>query len=198
MSHLCNANQDTFWPRLKWPDFAAMLKQERVVVILPVAGFADWGNNLPLDWEEQVAMEILKRASQQLHPAVPHLVLPPQRYVTGSRETAAFTMKPDEVYDAISEIIESVKASGFRKVVFYNSSPWNEDLLETIARDLRVDFGMQTFCINLSGLGIDLSEPQTEVQSEDAAAKLASLLGEVASKPGLANDGVIPRKGDAE
>ena len=167
------------------------------MIVLPVTGFADWGDDLPLDWEEQVAMSVLKNASQQIHPSTNHLALPPLRFVTGSKSSSVFTMDPDDVYKAISEIIDGVRGSGFRKVVFYNSSPWNEDLLDATARDIRVDLGMQTFCINLSGLGIDLASGVTDEDQADAASKLASLLAEVASKPGLANDGVIPQKGES-
>lgn len=198
MSQLCNAFQDTFWPRMKWPDFASMPAKHEVVIVFPLVGFSDWGEGFPLDREEQVSMSVLKEASQRLHPSTPHLVLPPFRFVTGSKKAAAFAMDPDEVFDALSEIVSDVNASGFRKVVFYNSSPWNENLLEATARDLRIDLGMQTFCIHLSGLGIDLTFEQADTSLEQGAKRLASLLIEVAAKPALANDGKIPQqKGDA-
>ncbi|QXD26078.1 creatininase family protein [Opitutia bacterium ISCC 51] len=198
MSQLCNAFQDTFWPRLKWPDFASIPEKDKVEVILPIIGFSDLGDGLPLDQEEQVSMSMLMHASQSLHSTMPHLILPPQRYVTGSIQSSFFTMEPDEVYEAIAEIVLSIKASGFRKVVFYNSSPWNEDLLDATARDLRIELGMQTFCIHLSGLGIDLSVQQVDGFLEQGAKRLASLLIEVGAKPALANDGKIPQqKGDA-
>jgi creatinine amidohydrolase len=199
MSQLCNAFQDTFWPRLKWPDFASMPAREKVVIVFPLAGFSDWGEDFPLDREEQVSMSVLKEASQQLHPSAPHLVLPPFRFVTGPKASAAFAMDPDEVFEAIAEIVRDVKASGFRKVVFYNSSPWNEDLVDATARDLRINLGMQTFCINLSGLGIDLSAELSDSVLSEAAGRLSSLIKEVAAKPGLANDGKIPeQKGDLQ
>lgn len=155
-AQICNANMETFWPLLKWPDFADMQDKEQVVIILPLVGFADFGLNLPLDMEEVMAMAILEKSSQGLSGNVQHLVLPPLRFVTAPTKESVFGMSADDVYESIREIALSIKNSGFRKLVLYNSSPLNEDLADAAGRDLRIDLGMQMFIINLAGLGLDL------------------------------------------
>lgn len=162
MTSLCDVNMDTFWPRLKWLDFDRLPNREETVVVVPIVGFADWGLGLPLDIEETVSMAVLAEASRRLVSGTPHLVLPPLRFVLAPSENAFFGMDADDAHDSIQEIVSSVKASGFRKVVLYNASPWNEDLVDAAGRDLRIQLGMQMFCINLSGIGLSLMPGQGE------------------------------------
>jgi creatinine amidohydrolase len=62
----------------------------------------------------------------------------------------------------ISEVALSIKSSGFTKVVLLNSSPWNEELCDAVARDLRIEQGLQMFCISMSGLGLDLHPTRSQ------------------------------------
>lgn len=156
MAELCNAFDGTFWPGLRWPEFDDIPERESVFVILPVVGYADWGLGLPLDVEEVIAMEVLSQASKKAHQGAPHLVLPPLRFTMAPTKNSFFGLSPELAHDAVREIVISIKESGFRKVVLYNSSPWNEDLVDAAGRDLRIELGMQMFLINLSGLNLDL------------------------------------------
>ena len=193
-----------------------MPKKETVAVILPIVGFADWELDLPLDIEETLSMSVLARASEQLD-EVRHLVLPPLRYTLGPSESSFFAMDPDSAHEALREVVVSIRESGFRKVVFYNSSPWNEELLNAAGRDLRIELGMQMFCINLAGMGLDLMPGRSSTRDacrllgagqttdpaksvlEESAGKLVSLLKEVVSRQPLADGGAIPqKKGDEE
>lgn len=156
MAELCNSFKGTFWPGLRWPEFDDLPERETVFVILPVVGYTDWGLGLPLDLEEVIAMEVLSQASETCHESAPHLILPPLRFTMAPTQNSFFGLSPELAHDAVREIVLSIKESGFRKVVLYNSSPWNEDLVDAAGRDLRIEFGMQMFSINLSGLNLDL------------------------------------------
>ena len=216
MNKLCEAFDKTFWPRSKWPDFASMPNKDKVVVIVPIVGLSDWDLNLSLDLEEVISMPVLEQASREIDTAISHLVLPPLRFVIGSDESTFFTVDSETAHQTLKEITLSIQESGFRKVVFYNSSPWNEDLLIVAARDFRIELGMQMFCINLAGIGLDLlsdrsttrddcrilgsNEPADKAKMimEASSGKLAGLLKEVADRPLLANGGIISQqKGDA-
>ncbi len=156
MAELCNAFEGTFWPGLRWPEFEDMPDKESAFVILPIVGYTDWGLGLPLDVEEVIAMEVLSQASKNGHQSARHLVLPPLRFTMAPTQNSFFGLSPELAHDAVREIVLSIKESGFRKVVLYNSSPWNEDLVDAAGRDLRIELGMQMFSINLSGLNLDL------------------------------------------
>src|SRR5690606_20561006 len=60
---LCLADDATFWPWHPWTDFARWPDKPDVTVVLPVAGFADWGLDAPLDAEETVLLSVLRAAS---------------------------------------------------------------------------------------------------------------------------------------
>lgn len=208
---LCIADDATFWPWHTWTDFARWPDKVGTTVVIPVTGFADWGLDAPLDAEETVLLTVLSAATAR--PALPRgrlLILPPQRFVLGPASTCAFPVEPPLAHAALDEWCASIAAAGFRRIVFYNSSPWNEELCDAAARDIRIERGLQLFCVNLSALGLDfapwrggeraglralLRELTTTADGgpllASAAAHLAALLGEITARPALLRDGAI-------
>lgn len=210
LTPLCIADDATFWPWRPWTDFASWPEKESVVVVLPVAGFADWGLDAALDAEELVLLSVLRAAAAR--PALPAgrlLVLPPQRFVVGPSASCAFPVDIPVAHAALDEWCASVAAAGFRRIVLYNSSPWNEEVCDAAARDIRIARGLQMFCVNLSALGLDfapwrdaartglrallaeLGGPGPGPTLETASARLARLLGEIAARPPLPRGGAL-------
>jgi creatinine amidohydrolase len=205
------ADPATFWPLRPWTDFATDPRRTETLVVIPVAGMADWGLGLPLDLEERVLAAVLRHASE-LRGELPLLVTPPVRFVVGPAAGAAFTVAPPVACALLEEIVLSVQAAGYPKVVFLNSSPWNEELCDAVARDLRIDRGVQMFCVNLAALGLDLDpgrNPRREAiatlfaaalatdgsppESGPPARHLVSLLREIHARAPLRHDGrIIP------
>lgn len=211
---LCIADDDTFWAWHPWTDFARWPDKPDVTVVLPVCGLADWGLDAPLDAEETVLLSVLAEAARRGSlPPGRLLVLPPQRFVLGPSDTCAFPVDPPLAHAALDEWCASVAAAGFRRVVLYNSSPWNEELCDAAARDIRIARGLQMFCVNLSALGLDFdparggdraplrflidelaaAEPAAPAGPRLAAsaAHLSRLLVEIASRPPLPRDGAL-------
>ena len=156
MTEIANVDRETFWAHQSWPSLADRLDKERVIVVVPFAGYADWGLGHPLDLEEIVGMTVLRRAVEDVKGAIPILVVPPLRFVLGPYGNCAFTIDPETAYQFVVEVVESIHLAGFRKVVLFNTSPWSEDLInKACARDLRIEFGLQIFSVNLYGLGLD-------------------------------------------
>lgn len=153
---LCIADPDTFWPWRRWPEFARWPKPADTVVVLPLAGLADWGLGHALDVEETVLMHVLRAASQRRAASLPLLVVPPLRFVLGPDPGCAFAIDPPTAHAQVAEVLGSIAVSGFKRVVLYNASPWNEEFIAAAARDNRIALGLQIFRISLSGLGLDL------------------------------------------
>jgi len=175
---LANAHPETFWPHHAWPDFAALSKPEktRALVILPIHGFADHGLGLPLDAEEAVGSAILRRAAEiATASGATLLVLPPLRFGLAPYPSAHFGIDAETACEQMREIVRSVKASGFGKIVFFNTSPWNEELVATVALDTRVEFGLENHIVNLSKLGMSFhpAAPREARANAQAAAALA-------------------------
>ncbi len=173
------ADEDTFWPNFSWAEIAALPHKDSVVVVVPVAGMADWGLGAPLYLEEIVLSAVLRQASLA-RGDLPLLVTPPVRFVVGPGHDCAFPLPPPAACALLEEVVLSVKASGFTKVVLLNSSPFNEELCDAVARDLRIAHGMQMFCVNMSALGLDL-DPTRNPDRRPIAALFVALDG---SSPG--------------
>ncbi len=168
---LCVADDATFWAWHRWPEFSRWPDAANTVVVLPLAGTADWGLGHALDAEETVLMHVLRSASRQRPEDLPLLVVPPLRFVLGPAAGCAFAVEPPVAHALIAEVTAGIAAAGFRRVVLYNASPWNEELIAAAARDIRIAQGLQVFRISLSGLGLDFHP----VRSKDRR-KLQTLL----------------------
>ncbi len=153
---LCVADDATFWPWHRWPDFSRWPDPVATIVIVPLTGLADWGLGHALDAEETVLMRVLRAASLERPAGFPLLVVPPLRFVLGPAPGCAFQVEIPVAHDLVAEVLASIAASGFKRVVLFNSSPWNEELIAVAARDNRIALGLQIFRISLSGLGLDL------------------------------------------
>lgn len=189
-----------------------MPERGSILVVVPVAGMADHGAGLPLDIEERVLMRVVRAASRQRAESVRLLVVPPLRFVTGPATPdggAAFAVDAPEAHAFVDEVCASLAASGFRRIVLCNASPWNEEVCDAAARDIRIARGLQMFCVNLSALGLGFSGGDatkwTRIAAHSASdgdepavtaagARLAGLLEEIAGRPPLVNDGRISTK----
>ncbi len=164
---LCVAHESAFWPRFTWPDFARWPDKSATVVVVPLCGFCDWGLGHPFDAEEVLSLAVLRAAVAGNGETPPRaLVLPPLRFLVGQDAGCAFSAPVPEVHRFIAEVVESVAAAGFTRIVLYNASPWNEDVIDVAARDLRIEHGLQMFCVNLSGLGFDLHPTRSGTRRE--------------------------------
>ncbi len=152
---LCVADEATFWPWYSSPRIGAWPNRERTVVILPLAGMADWGLGHPLDAEETVLMHVIRDACRLAPAGKKPLVVPPLRFAFGADPACAFAVDPPTAHALIAEVAGSVGAAGFRKVAIVNSSPWSEELCNAAARDLRLSRGLHMFHVHLSALDLD-------------------------------------------
>jgi hypothetical protein len=152
---LCVADDATFWPWLSSPVIGAWPDRERTVVILPLAGMADWGLGHPLDAEETVLTHVLRDACRLVPKGAKPLVAPVLRFAFGADHSCVFPVDHPTAHALIEEVAASVAASGFSRIAIVNSSPWSEELCSAAARDLRVSRGLHMFHIHLSALELD-------------------------------------------
>jgi hypothetical protein len=181
------ADDATFWPWFSSPAIAAWPRREETVVVVPLAGMADWGLGHPLDAEETVLMPILRDACRILPHERKPLVVPPLRFTFGTDPSCAFPVGQATALGLISEVARSVAAAGFRKIVIINSSPWSEDLCKAVARDLRVTRGLHTFHIHLAALELDF-HPVRSRSRRRLQTLLTSLYGTEPEAPEVAAD----------
>jgi len=179
---ICIADDATFWPWRRWPEFSRWPDPANTVVVVPLCGTADWGLGHPLDAEETVLMNVLRAASRARPATLPLLVTPPLRFVLGPDKGCAFAVQPPVAQGFLGDVLGSIHVSGFRRVVLYNSSPWNEELIAAAARDNRIALGLQLFRISLSGLGLDL-HPSRSTTRRKFQTLVTALLGREPDAP---------------
>jgi creatinine amidohydrolase len=171
LTPLCIADDATFWPWRTWTDFARMTPADKAAttVLVPVAGFADWGLGHPLDAEELVLTQVIKAAIERRPDTFSPLVIPPLRFVLGPDPACAFAVDPPTAHALLREVAKGIHDSGFRRMIFMNASPWNEELCAAASRDLRIEFGLQIFRINLGTIDLDFhpvrSKSRRQVQT---------------------------------
>jgi creatinine amidohydrolase len=184
MTWLANADRETFWAHHAWDSFAALASRDRALALLPVFGFADHGLGLPLDAEEIVGSAVLRHAAELIKTAIPCRVLPPVRFGLAPYPSTFFGIEADTTHPLLHEIAASVKAAGFHKLVFFNTSPWNKELVAAASCDIRVALGLQTFVVNTSELGFDFHPSSlTRAQVQAAASHLLGSNPSVTSRP---------------
>lgn len=152
---LCVVDDASFWAWNSWAKFESWPSKDDTVVVIPVAGLADWGIGHPLDAEETVLMHVLREACLLTADARKPLVVPPLRFVFGADKSCAFPVDQPTALALISEVANSVAAAGFRRIVLMNSSPWNEEICGASARDLRVFRNLHMFQLHLSAVDLD-------------------------------------------
>ncbi len=179
---LANADPATAWAHQTWSDLSARPDKARTVVVLPVHGFADHGLGLPLDAEEVVGSAVLRAAITAAGSKSQLLVLPPLRFGAAPYPHAHFGVDPETALDALNEIVASLKASGFSRVLFFNTSPWNAELVATAALDARTSLDLRTYVIGAAGIGLGFHP--ADINRARTQAVAARLLGRV---PTLSN-----------
>ena len=189
---LCVADDAAFWPWLAWPRFAGWPDRGSTVVILPLAGLADWGLGHPLDAEETVLMAVIRDACRLAAADKRPLVVPPLRFVFGADPGCAFAVEQPAALALIDEVAESVAAAGFRRIAIVNASPWNEELCGAAARDLHVSRGLGVFVVHLSALDLDF-HPTRSRSRRRLQTLLTALYG---SEPGSPGPGRPPAWGE--
>ncbi len=163
---LAIADDATFWPWRTWTDFARLTPAEKAgtTVIVPVAGFADWGLGHALDAEELVVTSLIKAVVVRRPPTFHPLVIPPLRFVLGADPACAFAVDPTAAHALVREVALSIHAAGFRRILLINGSPWNEELCAAASRDLRIELGLQIFRVNLSMIDLDLHPTRSKTR----------------------------------
>ena len=133
-----------FWAEMSWTDFQAAGMRDAIAV-LPVAAIEQHGPHLPVGTDSFIMDGYLKRVADLLPADLPVLFLPVQT-VGKSDEHIGFpgtlTLSAETVIRAWTEIGESVRRTGCRKLVIANAHGGNVTSLDIVARTLRHRCGM--------------------------------------------------------
>jgi creatinine amidohydrolase len=138
---------------LNWKQVEALPKDD-TLLILPTAAIEQHGHHLPLATDTLIGNLLLGHALALL-PAEMHIYALPNFCYGKSNEHIGFpgtmSLSATTFMAIIRDLGASVAASGFKKLVLYNTHGGNTSLDDVMCRDLRAEFGLRTFF--LSGAG---------------------------------------------
>ena len=138
----------TTMPRRLWQDmttldFAAL--EPRVIAVLPVGAIEQHGPHLPVSTDACINQGVLARALELMPDDLPVTVLP-LLPVGKSNEHVAFpgtlSLSAETLIRVWTEIGEGVARAGIRKLVLFNSHGGQLQIMDIVARDLRVRHAM--------------------------------------------------------
>jgi creatinine amidohydrolase len=136
-------------PRRCWQDMSTKefgeLDTARVIALLPVGAIEQHGPHLPVATDACINQGVLARALEQMPDDLPVTVLP-MLPVGKSNEHLAFpgtlTLAAETLICVWTEVGECVARAGIRKLVLFNSHGGQPQIMDVVARDLRVRHAM--------------------------------------------------------
>ncbi len=138
---------------LTWKQVEALPRGETLLVI-PTAAIEQHGHHLPLATDTLINNLLLGKALEKL-PLTTHVYALPAVCYGKSNEHIGFpgtlSVSAATFMAVVRDIGASVHSAGFKKVVLYNTHGGNSSLVDVLARDLRAEFGLRTFCLYGSG-----------------------------------------------
>ncbi|MDB5775491.1 MAG: Creatininase [Herbaspirillum sp.] len=147
-------------PRARWVE---MTSEEfgrlppDTVAVLPVAAVEQHGPHLPVYVDACLNLGVVERTIGLLPPELPATFLP-MLPVGKSNEHLAFpgtlSFSAETLIRMWTEIGESVHRAGIRKLVFINSHGGQPQIMDIVARDLRVRLSMFVVCVNTYSFGV--------------------------------------------
>jgi creatinine amidohydrolase len=129
-----------FWSEMSWPDFEAA-DMTRTIAVLPIAAVEQHGPHLPVGVDTFIMEGYLRLSVARLPPDLPVLFLPVQAIGKSNEHRdypGTLALSAQTAISAWTEIGESVRRTGCRKLIIINSHGGNVPVIDIVARDLRV------------------------------------------------------------
>ncbi len=147
---------DKFLPGLSKVKVAQIPKDEALVV-LPVGATEQHGPHMPVFTDTLIAEAFLTRAFEELPDHAQVWLLPPLAFGKSTEHGShpgTITLSATTLMQVLLDIARSLARSGFQKLLLLNTHGGNTDLLNMMAREIRIDTGMAVFRLDPGSLGL--------------------------------------------
>jgi creatinine amidohydrolase len=134
---------------LTWKQVDA-LARDTTVLVLPTAAIEQHGQHLPLATDTLINSILLGAALARLPEEVQVFALPAICYGKSNEHIGfpgTLSVSAATFMAVVRDLGSSLAASGFKKVVLYNTHGGNSSLVDVMARDLRAEFGLRVFSL---------------------------------------------------
>jgi creatinine amidohydrolase len=134
---------------LTWKQVDA-LPRDATLLVLPAAAIEQHGHHLPLATDTLINNLLLGKALALVPAELSVYALPPVCYGKSNEHVGfpgTLSVSEQTFLAVVRDLGASITASGFKKVVLYNTHGGNTSLVDVLARDLRAEFGLRTFTL---------------------------------------------------
>ncbi len=129
------------------------LDRKNTIVLIPIGAMEQHGNQLPLATDNIIAEETVAYIDRELDADFPILLFPLMPVGVSTEHMnfcGSISLRPDTLYHMLYDICKSLALHGFVKIAFLISH--GGGTFHVLSRELRSEFGIGVFLINLSGL----------------------------------------------
>jgi creatinine amidohydrolase len=138
---------------LTWKQVDA-LPRDKTLLVLPTAAIEQHGPHLPLATDTLINSILLGSALARLPQETSVYALPAVCYGKSNEHIGfpgTLSVSAATFMAVLRDLGASIAASGFKKVVLFNTHGGNASLVDVMARDLRAEFGLRMFSLFGSG-----------------------------------------------
>ena len=133
-----------FLPYLSWTEVAALPDRENTVIVLPTGAIEQHGPHLPCAVDSVICSGVVGHALTRLPASVPAFAMAPIVYGKSEEHLhfpGTITLTGETLLATMIEIGESVYRSGFRKLLIVNGHGGQPQIMEIMAREMRLRHG---------------------------------------------------------
>ncbi|MDF2958728.1 MAG: Creatininase [Paenibacillus sp.] len=168
-----------FFPRLSKLEVAGLPK-EHALIVLPVGAVEQHGPHMPVFTDTLISEAVLTEAFERLPDDANIWLLPAIPYGKSTEHLGhpgTISLSATTLMAVVMDISKSLQVSEFEKLVLVNTHGGNADLLNMMAREIRIETGMAVFRLDPGGLGsadewITPSEKQYGIHAGDVETSL--------------------------
>lgn len=156
--------EDKFLPRLTRKQISELPK-DRALVILSIGAVEQHGDHMPIMTDALIGEATLTRTMEKLDSDEHIWLLPPISYGRSDEHIGipgTISLSTSTLAGIVTDIAKSLKASGFRRLLLFNTHGGNTDLLNVVSREIRIATGMMVFYLAPASLNVasDLMTPE--------------------------------------
>ena len=145
-----------FWEEMTTTDFAAP-DVAQWIAVLPIAAIEQHGPHLPLSTDAAIARGLVSRVAELLPLGIPAVFLPVQAIGKSNEHIdhpGTLTLSWENATTCWLDVGRSVARAGIRKLVIVTSHGGNVQVMEIVARELRLLCGMLVVTTSWSRMGV--------------------------------------------
>lgn len=153
-----------FLPRLTRKQIGELPK-EKALVILSIGAVEQHGDHMPVMTDALIGEATLTGAVEKLGEDEQVWIIPPIAYGKSNEHIGipgTIALSASTLAAMVTDIARSLQASGFRRLLLFNTHGGNMDLLNVVAREIRISTGMMVFYLSPGSLNAaaDLMPPE--------------------------------------